>query len=120
MLSCNEAGLAVGKVAPGLATKFRERSVRQPDNMRHSINKELCIDGVRMAGGNSVPHMREATPVGSAAQVGIYFKCADELAHRAGIGEYRPRHAVTFFIPEFPRQISDFYRLTAAAVSTWV
>jgi hypothetical protein len=53
--------------------------------MRFAVDKEFCVDGVRVPRGNAVPHMREAALVGLPAQFGGYFERADELAHRPGI-----------------------------------
>src|SRR5260370_35467136 len=83
-----EAWFAVGQVAAGFVTEFAERGVRQANNVGGTIHKKLGIDGVRVACGNAVPHMREAALIGLPGQFGSDFEGADELAHGAGIGEY--------------------------------
>ncbi len=71
--------------------------MRQPDNVCGAIHKKLRVDGVRVARGNAIPHMREAALIGLPGQFGSDFEGADELAHGAGIREYWAcRHAVSF------------------------
>src|SRR6267143_4665403 len=65
--------------------------------MRLAIDKELRVNRVCMARGNTVPHMREAALVCFPAQFGSDFESAYELAHRAGIRKHWAcHHAFSF------------------------
>src|SRR6266403_120859 len=120
----DKAGFAVGQVALALFTELHESSVRQPADVRGAVHEKLGVDGVRVPGGDPVPHVREAALVCLASQLRSHFEGADELAHGAGIREYGAcRQAISLFFP----RISVFkflflmpYLLTAAAASTWL
>jgi hypothetical protein len=80
-----EAGFAVGQVASGFFAEFYEGGVGQSNDVSLAIDKEFRVDGVRVAGGDAVPHVREAALVGLPRQFGNHFEGADELTHGAGI-----------------------------------
>src|SRR3984893_10201578 len=95
----HKAGFAVRQVAPGLFPELHESRVRQPRNVRGTVDAEFRVDGVRVPRRDAVPHVRKTTLIGLPAQFGSRLKSADELAHRAGIGEHRAyRHAVSPFL----------------------
>jgi hypothetical protein len=77
--------------------------------MSRAIHKKLAVNRVRVPRGDPVPHVREAALIGLAAQLRSHFKSADELAHRAGIRQYRAcGHAISLFFPLIPNFKSLF------------
>src|SRR6266403_3098437 len=118
----DKAGFAIGQVALALFTELHESGMRQPDNVRGAVHEKFGVDGVRVPGGDAVPHVREAALVRLIGELRSHFERADELAHGAGIREYGAcRQAISLFFS----RISVFkflflmpYLLTAAAAST--
>ncbi len=82
------AGFAVGQVALVFVAEFDEGHVSQAEHDAFSIHEKFAIDGVAMARGDAVPAMREAAAVNVIGNFGFDLEGADELAHRAKIGNY--------------------------------
>jgi len=82
-----KAGFAVGQVTSGLFSEFHEGGVGQSDDVGLAIHEKLRVDGIRVAGGDAIPHVREAALMSLTRQFGSHFEGADELAHGAGIRE---------------------------------
>src|SRR5260370_995305 len=57
----DKAGFAGGQIAAGALTKVHEGRVRQAQNERFAVDKKFRVDGVRLARGNAIPHVRNAT-----------------------------------------------------------
>jgi hypothetical protein len=62
--------------------------MREAYDVGLAINEKLRINGIRMARGDAIPHMREAALKRMPGQLGSHFEGADKLAHGAGICEY--------------------------------
>src|SRR3984893_4743724 len=92
VLGGDEARLAVGQVAPGALPELHERRVGQAQNDGRAIYKELRVDGVAVPRGNAVPHVREPALMRLAGKFRGHFKSTHKRAHRARIGERRPRY----------------------------
>src|SRR6266404_7132588 len=82
----DEAGFAVGQVAAKAFAEFHEGLVRQPQDQRLAIDKKFRVDGVRVARGNAVPHVRKPALKYGAGQLGSHLKGAHKGAHGAAIG----------------------------------
>ena len=81
----DEAGFAVGQVASGAFAEFHEGGVRKAHDEALAIDQEFRVDGVGMARSDAVPIVGEAAVVDLSAQFRGYVKCADKLAHGAGV-----------------------------------
>ena len=73
----DETGFAVGQVAAGLIAKRGECGVREADDERAVFYEKFCVDGVGMARGNAVPHVREAAAIVVAGEFRLDVKDAD-------------------------------------------
>ena len=82
----NEARFAVAQITSALGPEFDEGGVRQANHQRIPVHKEFGIDRVGVAGGDSVPHVRETALIDLAGQLGSDLESAHELAHGAVVG----------------------------------
>ena len=83
----DEAGFAVGQIPAGALAKFHESGVRQPEDNGPAIDEKFRVDGIGVARGDAVPHVRKAAVVDDVSEFGWDVERADECAHRADIGD---------------------------------
>src|SRR5712692_8146561 len=58
-----EAGLAVGQVAPGARAKLPKRGMGQADDHAAAVHEEFAVNRVAVARGDAVPQVRKAAVV---------------------------------------------------------
>jgi hypothetical protein len=66
--------------------KFHEGRVGQAKDDGFAVDKKFRVDGVRVARGNPVPHVRKPALKYGTGQLGSHFKIAHKRAHFAAIG----------------------------------
>src|ERR1700731_2221609 len=66
-----------------------------------AVDIELGVDGVAVARGDAVPHVREAALVGLAGELRGHVKNPDKRAHLADVGERRSKFRFFSLFVEF-------------------
>src|SRR5260370_12733482 len=83
----DKARFAVGQVAAGALAEFHKRRVRQSQNDGVIVHEKLRVDGVRVARGDAIPHVRKPAVKYSTGQLGCHLKSANNGAHGAGVSK---------------------------------
>src|SRR5262249_29375362 len=83
----NETRFAVPQITPRLGPEPYRSGWRQAHHQGIPVHKEFGIDRVGVAGGDSVPHVRETALIDLAGQLGSDLEGAHELAHGAVVGQ---------------------------------